>query len=131
MGVKSEQVNRSSQIRECCRRSSRQIDPGITERRPLRFFAYAWGEMSEMPANTHSGMIEWLQRCGFRTNSLMKKCRSVDEMMTFYRDIEGQRAALDYDIDGVVYKVDRLDLQARLGFVARSPRWAIAHKFPA
>ena len=111
--------------------SLRQIDPGITERRPLRFFAYAWGEMSEMPANTHSGMIEWLQRCGFRTNSLMKKCRSVDEMMTFYRDIEGQRAALDYDIDGVVYKVDRLDLQARLGFVARSPRWAIAHKFPA
>ena len=111
--------------------SLRQLDPTITASRPLGFFAYAWGEMSEMPADTQSGMIKWFERCGFKTNPLTKMCRSVDALLQFHRDIEAQRASLDYDIDGVVYKVDRLDWQERLGFVSRSPRWAIAHKFPA
>jgi DNA ligase (NAD+) len=111
--------------------SLRQKDPSITASRPLGFFAYAWGEISEMPAETQSGMIKWFQTCGFKTNPLTKICRSVDELLGFHRDIEARRAGLDYDIDGVVYKVDRLDWQERLGFVSRSPRWAVAHKFPA
>jgi len=111
--------------------SLRQKDPSITASRPLGFFAYAWGEMSGMPADTQSGMIQWFERCGFKTNPLTKMCRSVDALLQFHREIEAQRATLDYDIDGVVYKVDRLDWQERLGFVSRSPRWAIAHKFPA
>ena len=111
--------------------SLRQKDPSITASRPLGFFAYAWGEMSEMPADTQSGMIKWFGSCGFKTNPLTKMCRSVDELLAFHREIELQRGSLDYDIDGVVYKVDRLDWQERLGFVSRSPRWAIAHKFPA
>ena len=111
--------------------SLRQKDPSITASRPLGFFAYAWGEMSDMPANSQSGMIAWLESCGFKTNPLTKICHSVEEMLAFHRDIEQRRAKLDYDIDGVVYKVDRLDWQERLGFVSRSPRWAIAHKFPA
>jgi DNA ligase (NAD+) len=84
-----------------------------------------------MPAKTQSGMIKWLESCGFKTNPLTKVCHSVEELLAFHREIETQRAHLDYDIDGVVYKVDRLDWQERLGFVSRSPRWAIAHKFPA
>jgi DNA ligase (NAD+) len=111
--------------------SLRQLDPSITASRPLGFFAYAWGEMSAMPADTQSGMIKWFEACGFKTNPLSKLCRGVDALLEFHRDIEGKRATLDYDIDGVVYKVDRLDWQERLGFVSRSPRWAIAHKFPA
>ncbi len=111
--------------------SLRQKDPSITASRPLGFFAYAWGEMSEMPADTQSGMIKWFERCGFKTNPLTKLCRGLDALLKFHREIEAQRGALDYDIDGVVYKVDRLDWQERLGFVSRSPRWAIAHKFPA
>ena len=111
--------------------SLRQKDPSITASRPLGFFAYAWGEMSEMPAETQSGMIKWFEHCGFKTNPLTKMCRSVDALLQFHREIEAARATLDYDIDGVVYKVDRLDWQERLGFVSRSPRWAIAHKFPA
>jgi DNA ligase (NAD+) len=111
--------------------SLRQKDPSVTASRPLGFFAYAWGEMSAMPAKTQSGMIEWFEHCGFTTNPLTKICHSVEELIAFHRKIEEQRARLDYDIDGVVYKVDRLDWQERLGFVSRSPRWAIAHKFPA
>jgi DNA ligase (NAD+) len=111
--------------------SLRQLDPTITASRPLGFFAYAWGEMSDMPADTQSGMIKWLASCGFKTNPLTKMCRSVEALLDFHRKIEAERASLDYDIDGVVYKVDRLDWQERLGFVSRSPRWAIAHKFPA
>jgi DNA ligase (NAD+) len=111
--------------------SLRQLDPSITASRPLGFFAYAWGEMSEMPADTQSGMIKWFASCGFKTNPLTKMCRSVEALLEFHRKIETERAALDYDIDGVVYKVDRLDWQERLGFVSRNPRWAIAHKFPA
>jgi len=111
--------------------SLRQKDPSVTASRPLGFFAYAWGEMSEMPADTQSGMIKWFEACGFKTNPLTRICRSTEELIAFHRKIEDGRAGLDYDIDGVVYKVDRLDWQERLGFVSRSPRWAIAHKFPA
>jgi len=111
--------------------SLRQLDASITASRPLGFFAYGWGEISEMPADTQSGMIGWFEQCGFKTNPLTEMCRSVEALLHFHRDIEAQRASLDYDIDGVVYKVDRLDWQERLGFATRSPRWAIAHKFPA
>jgi DNA ligase (NAD+) len=111
--------------------SLRQLDATITASRPLGFFAYAWGEMSAMPADTQSGMITWFERCGFKTNPLAKMCRSVEALLRFHAEIEARRAALDYDIDGVVYKVDRLDWQERLGYVSRNPRWAIAHKFPA
>jgi DNA ligase (NAD+) len=111
--------------------SLRQKDSTITASRPLGFFAYAWGEMSGMPADTQSGMIDWFERCGFKTNPLTKLCHSVEQLIAFHRKIEQARAELDYDIDGVVYKVDRLDWQERLGFVSRTPRWAIAHKFPA
>src|SRR5258707_11097864 len=111
--------------------SLRQKDPSITASRPLGFFAYAWGEMSAMPEDTQSGMINWFERCGFKTNPLAKLCHSVEELIAFHRKIEEQRAELDYDIYGVVYKVDRIDWQERLGFVSRTPRWAIAHKFPA
>jgi DNA ligase (NAD+) len=111
--------------------SLRQKDPSITASRPLGFFAYAWGQMSAMPEDTQSGMIGWFERCGFKTNPLTKICHSVEQLIAFHGKIEEQRARLDYDIDGVVYKVDRLDWQERLGFVSRTPRWAIAHKFPA
>src|SRR6266567_2997587 len=111
--------------------SLRQKDPTITASRPLGFFAYAWGEMRAMPEDTQSDMIHWFERCGFRTNPLTKLCHSVEELIAFHRSIEEERAELDYDIDGVVYKVDRLDWQERLGFASRRPRWAIAHKFPA
>jgi DNA ligase (NAD+) len=111
--------------------SLRQKDPGITASRPLGFFAYAWGEMTAMPADTQSGMIKWFERCGFKTNPLTRLCHSVEELLSFHREIETRRSHLDYDIDGVVYKIDRIDWQERLGFVSRTPRWAIAHKFPA
>ncbi|HEX9159719.1 MAG TPA: NAD-dependent DNA ligase LigA [Rhizomicrobium sp.] len=111
--------------------SLRQLDPGITARRPLRFFAYSWGEVSRVPSDTQSGMLECFRSFGFPVNPLTKRCRTTAEMLAFYRDIQSKRADLGYDIDGVVYKVDRLDLQERLGFVSRSPRWAIAHKFAA
>src|SRR5665213_3614379 len=111
--------------------SLRQKDPSITASRPLGFFAYAWGQMSGMPEDTQSGMIGWFERCGFKTNPLTKICHSVEQLIAFHRSIEEQRAKLDYDIDGVVYKGDRLDWQERLGFVSRTPRWEIAHKFPA
>jgi DNA ligase (NAD+) len=111
--------------------SLRQKDASITASRSLHFFAYGWGQMSEMPADTQSGMLKWMAASGFKTNPLWKLCKSADELLAFHHDIELKRATLDYDIDGVVYKVDRLDWQGRLGFVSRSPRWAIAHKFAA
>jgi DNA ligase (NAD+) len=111
--------------------SLRQKDPTVTASRPLHFFAYSWGEMSGMPATTQSGMIGWLAKIGFKVNPLWRTCSTVEELLTFHGEIETQRAKLDYDIDGVVYKVDRLDWQERLGFVSRTPRWAIAHKFAA
>ncbi len=111
--------------------SLRQKDVSITASRPLKFFAYTWGEMSEPPEDTQHGMLEWMDRAGFAVNPLTKLCRDVDAVLEFYRKIGEERATLGYDIDGVVYKVDRLDWQERLGFVSRSPRWAIAHKFAA
>jgi DNA ligase (NAD+) len=111
--------------------SLRQKDASITASRPLHFFAYSWGELSAVPEKTQSAMLDWLAGTGFKTNPLTKVCKSVDELLAFHRGIEEKRATLDYDIDGVVYKVDRLDWQDRLGFVGRDPRWAIAHKFAA
>ena len=111
--------------------SVRQLDPAITASRQLNFFAYTWGEISKLPAKTQWDMLETFRDYGFRINPLTKRCKTVPEVLKFYRDIEEKRANLGYDIDGVVYKVDRLDLQERLGFVSRSPRWAIAHKFAA
>jgi len=111
--------------------SLRQLDAAITAERPLRFFAYAWGELSAAVAETQTGVVEAFARFGFPTNPLMTRCAGVDEMLAHYRAIEARRASLGYDIDGVVYKVDDLALQARLGFVSRAPRWAVAHKFPA
>jgi DNA ligase (NAD+) len=111
--------------------SLRQLDASITASRPLRFFAYSYGEMSSIPAKTQSGMLEWIARRGFTINPLTRVCHSVEELLAFHRDLETRRATLGYDIDGVVYKVERLDWQQRLGFVSRNPRWAIAHKFPA
>lgn len=111
--------------------SLRQLDPSITASRPLKFFAYAWGEVSAMPAVTQMGMVAALAEYGFRVNDLMKRFDDVDDLLQHYRKIEVERGTLPYDIDGVVYKVDDIALQERLGFVSRSPRWAIAHKFPA
>ncbi|MEZ5790231.1 MAG: NAD-dependent DNA ligase LigA [Nitratireductor sp.] len=111
--------------------SLRQLDASVTAQRPLKFFAYAWGEMSAMPADTQMGMVETFKLWGFKTNPLMAVFSDVEAMIAHYHEIEARRATLGYDIDGVVYKVNDLALQQRLGFVSRSPRWAIAHKFPA
>ncbi len=111
--------------------SLRQLDAKVTASRKLRFFAYAWGEMSEMPADTQMGMVETFKSWGFPVNPLMKRLNSVDDILAHYAEIGLERPDLDYDIDGVVYKVDSLELQQRLGFRSRSPRWATAHKFPA
>ncbi len=111
--------------------SLRQLDAKITASRPLQFFAYGWGEAPRLPADTQWGVYEAFRAWGFPLNPLAQLTHSVEEMLETYRDIESGRAGLDYDIDGVVYKLDRLDLQDRLGFVSRSPRFAIAHKFPA
>ena len=111
--------------------SLRQLDSSITASRPLKFFAYAWGAMSDVPRSSQFDMVVLFQEWGFAVNPLMGRFDEVDGLIERYREIEEQRASLDYDIDGVVYKVDDLELQRRLGFVSRSPRWAIAHKFPA
>ena len=111
--------------------SLRQLDPAITASRPLHFFAYAWGEVSILPASTQMGMIAAFKGYGLPVNPLMVLCQTADDLIAQYRAIEQQRASLGYDIDGVVYKVDDLALQNRLGFVSRAPRWATAHKFPA
>jgi DNA ligase (NAD+) len=111
--------------------SLRQLDPGVTASRPLAFFAYAWGEVSEAFASTQLGAIDAMRRFGLPTNPLTKLCHSTAELIAHYHAIEAERAKLGYDIDGVVYKVNDLVLQERLGFISRSPRWAVAHKFPA
>jgi len=111
--------------------SLRQLDAKITAQRPLRFFAYAWGEVCAPVSDTHEGVLKQFGTWGFVTNPLARTCNSLNKMMEVYRHVEGERAGLDYDIDGIVYKVNRLDWQERLGFVSRAPRWAIAHKFPA
>ena len=111
--------------------SLRQLDAKVTASRKLKFFAYAWGEMSDMPADTQFGMVQTFKTWGFPVNPLMERLNSVSDILGHYQEIGLQRPDLDYDIDGVVYKVDSLELQARLGFRSRSPRWATAHKFPA
>lgn len=111
--------------------SLRQLDSSITASRPLRFFAYAAGEMSDQPADSQFEMIEAFREWGLPVNPLTVLCRDAPAMLAHYRMIEAKRADLGYDIDGVVYKVDSFALQRRLGFVARAPRWALAHKFPA
>ncbi len=111
--------------------SLRQLDASVTQSRPLRFFAYGWGAQSEPLSDTQSGAFERLASLGFKVNPLSVVCDGPEELLSHYREIEEQRALLGYDIDGVVYKVNDLDLQARLGFRSTTPRWAIAHKFPA
>lgn len=111
--------------------SLRQIDPTVTASRPLRFFAYAWGDLSAPIAPTQFEAIRALSDWGFQTNNRTKRFDDASGLVAHYRQIETDRASLGYDIDGVVYKVDRLDWQDRLGFAGRAPRWAIAHKFPA
>jgi len=111
--------------------SLRQLDPAVTASRPLKFWAYAWGAASALPADTQAGVYKAFAKWGLPVNPLVRVCRGADELLAFYKRMAEDRAELDYDIDGVVYKVNRLDLQDRLGFVSRSPRWALAHKFPA
>lgn len=111
--------------------SLRQLDSAITKSRPLRFFAYAWGEISTAFAQTQSGAMAQLKNFGFPINDLTKICKNPVDLVAHYQSIEERRSTLGYDIDGVVYKVDDLELQKRLGFRSTTPRWAIAHKFPA
>jgi DNA ligase (NAD+) len=111
--------------------SLRQKDPAVTASRNLKFFAYAWGFASEDPAPTQYDAVQKFASWGFKVNPLMARAASVDELLAQYRTIEEQRSSLGYDIDGVVYKIDRLDLQRRWGTGSGEPRWAIAHKFPA
>jgi DNA ligase (NAD+) len=111
--------------------SLRQLDAEITASRPLRFFAYAWGVAEPRSWKTHSEYLKLLKEWGFKVNPLSKLCRTPQQVIDFYRRMGEERPSLPYDIDGVVYKVDRIDWQERLGFVSRAPRWAIAHKFPA
>jgi DNA ligase (NAD+) len=111
--------------------SLRQKDPGVTARRPLRFLAHGWGAASDVPAPTQLGMMRRLETWGFKVSQDLACCHSLEEMLRSYQAIAAKRASLPYEIDGVGYKVDRLDWQARLGFVAKAPRWGLAHKFPA
>ena len=134
-GLNAEQEQAGAKVfanpRNAAAGSLRQLDPSVTASRPLQFFAYAWGEAANLPADTQWGVYEAFAKWGFPLNPLAKLTSALDEMLGTYREIEEGRAGLDYDIDGIVYKLDRLDLQERLGFVSRSPRWAVAHKFPA
>ncbi len=111
--------------------SLRQKDASVTASRPLRFLAHGWGEVSALPADTQFGVMQAIADWGVAVSPFLRRFDSVEAVLAHYRTIEAERADLPYDIDGVVYKVDRLDWQARLGFVAKAPRWAVAHKFPA
>ena len=111
--------------------SLRQKDASVTASRPLRFLAHGWGEVSALPADTQFGMMKLIESWGVPVSPLLQRYDSVADILAHYAGIERRRAEMAYDIDGVVYKVDRLDWQQRLGFVAKAPRWAIAHKFPA
>ena len=111
--------------------SLRQLDATITASRPLKFFAYAWGELSEPIVNTQWSFLEQLKLWGFKVNALTCLCKDYSSLIDAYNNISERRATLDYDIDGVVYKINRIDWQERLGFISRAPRWAVAHKFPA
>ncbi|HIJ38606.1 MAG TPA: NAD-dependent DNA ligase LigA [Rhodospirillaceae bacterium] len=111
--------------------SLRQLDPSITASRPLSLFCYALGDCSEVFADRHWQLLQQLRNWGFKVNEQAKYCANLDQLLAFYNSLAADRALLPYDIDGVVYKVDRLDWQERLGQISRSPRWAIAHKFAA
>ncbi|MDM7967745.1 NAD-dependent DNA ligase LigA [Blastomonas fulva] len=111
--------------------SLRQKDARVTAARPLRFLAHGWGVASEVPGDTQHEVMQAIAAMGVPVSPLLQRVESLEDLLAHYRSIEAQRADLPYDIDGVVYKVDRLDWQARLGFVAKAPRWALAHKFPA
>ncbi|MEM8791413.1 MAG: NAD-dependent DNA ligase LigA [Pseudomonadota bacterium] len=111
--------------------SLRQLDPSITAKRPLKFFAYSWGDTSALPAETQGGVLSAFRSWGLVVNPLTEIHDTLDGLLEHYRRISESRAGLGYDIDGVVYKVDRLDWQRRLGFRSTTPRWAVAHKFPA
>jgi len=111
--------------------SLRQLDTSITAGRPLKMFAYAWGATSEPIAENHWQFLDQLKTWGFQTNDLTRLCAGLEDMLEAYTAVNDARASLDYDIDGMVYKVNRIDWQERLGFVSRAPRWAVAHKFPA
>ncbi|WP_448578500.1 NAD-dependent DNA ligase LigA [Thermaurantiacus sp.] len=111
--------------------SLRQLDPAVTAARPLRFLAHGWGEMSALPGNTQYDVMQALRSFGFPVSDTLVRVDGLEGALAHYRSLLERRAALGFDIDGVVYKVDRIDWQERLGFVARSPRWALAHKFPA
>ena len=109
----------------------RQLDPKITAERPLHFFAWGWAEMTKLPADTQFGVLQAIKSWGFPLNPAITRGTTIEDALAFHRAVEAERASLGYDIDGVVYKVDDLALQRRLGFVSREPRWAIAHKFAA
>jgi len=111
--------------------SLRQLDPAVTRRRPLKLFAYSWGQVVGYEAETHWAFLEQLGRWGFPTNPEARLCTTAEEVLAVYHEIFAKRPDLPYDIDGIVYKVNRVDWQKRLGFISRAPRWAIAHKFPA
>ena len=111
--------------------SLRQLDATVTAERPLKFLAYAWGELTEPLDATQFDAIKKLKNLGFKTSSHTKLCKSIDEALSHYEELSKIRSELGYDIDGIVYKVDSLDLQSRLGYRSTTPRWAIAHKFPA
>ena len=133
LNVAQEMANRKpfSNPRNAAAGSLRQLDPNITQTRPLLFFAYAWGELSQALGTTQTEAVGHLDRLGFTTNPLFAQCNTTEELLMHYRKIESDRSGLGYDIDGMVYKVDDLLLQSRLGFRSTTPRWAIAHKFPA
>ncbi len=111
--------------------SVRQLDPAITASRPLKFFAYACDDYGPFAVNSHWEYLEKLKEWGFVVNPLARLCQTVEDVLAYYRELEEQRAALPYDIDGIVYKVNRIDWQTRMGYSTRAPRWALAHKFPA
>ncbi len=133
--LNARQIERGGKVfanpRNAAAGSLRQLDSEITHARPLRFFAYAWGSVSEPLSDTQSGAIAALEKLGFSTNPLTQNCDGPVAMIAHYAKIAALRPDLGYDIDGVVYKVDDLALQSRLGFRSTTPRWAIAHKFPA
>jgi len=126
-----EKIRQFANPRNAAAGSLRQKDANITAKRPLKFWAHGWGVHSELPAETSFGVAKAIESWGVPVSPLVKRFETLDEILTHYRHIESERADLPYDIDGVVYKVDRLDWQQRLGFVAKAPRWALAHKFPA
>ena len=126
-----EKVRQFANPRNAAAGSLRQKDANITAKRPLKFWAHGWGVHSALPGETASDVMAAIASWGVPVSPLVRRMESLEEMLAHYRHIEAERAEMPYDIDGVVYKVDRLDWQQRLGFVAKAPRWAIAHKFPA